>query len=449
MSKKKITPVKTSKPAPSKKTVARSRTPEPVKKTVVKKPIPARAKTTAKPPVKAPIKSTVKAPAGRAVAPARKAVPTKTGRSVAQSPKATTKPAPKTVVKQPAKPIAKPATKPLMKPSKPVTPPKKNPPVKIPPAKSQPKKSVEKIIPKKPGKELARKPEVKERFKKPLPISPNPVIPEPAPLGAEDKNAILSKRTRKATPAIFKIKNRKNTPILFTLDDVRQIIDKKKGEETLVPEIVKTPVASVQPAQLSPHANSKKTVAIVDVPAKKSVHGAASVLDILGFNPNKRKEQKLVTINEEDVPVKWKKFYKQLIEMRNHLINGLQLHTKETLHRSSQDEFGTSSNYSQHADDAGSENFDRDFALSLVSSEQEALVEIDAAIRRIMNDTYGMCEITNVPIKKERLTAVPFTRYSLEGQRQLEKNKIKKVDRAGAFAEFGLEETTASNEEEE
>ncbi len=85
--------------------------------------------------------------------------------------------------------------------------------------------------------------------------------------------------------------------------------------------------------------------------------------------------------------------------------------------------------------DAGTDTFDRDFALSLVSSEQEALSEIEAAIKRIRDGTYGICEITAKPISKERLLAVPFTRYSAEAQKQIERNRHHSRTQAGLFGE--------------
>ena len=87
--------------------------------------------------------------------------------------------------------------------------------------------------------------------------------------------------------------------------------------------------------------------------------------------------------------------------------------------------------------DAGTDNFDRDFALSLLSTEQESLKEIEAAIERIYNGTYGNCEVTGEPIDPERLEAVPFTRFSLEGQREWESTSRKRVSRAGAFLNEG------------
>ena len=75
--------------------------------------------------------------------------------------------------------------------------------------------------------------------------------------------------------------------------------------------------------------------------------------------------------------------------------------------------------------DQGSENFDQVFALSLASSEQDTLFEIEDALRRIEEGTFGICEMTGEPIEVARLEALPYTRYSVKAQSELEKGKIK------------------------
>ena len=62
-------------------------------------------------------------------------------------------------------------------------------------------------------------------------------------------------------------------------------------------------------------------------------------------------------------------------------------------------------------------------ALSLISSEQNALYEIDHAIRRIRDGTYGFCEATGKPIDSARLEAVPWTRFAREVEEQLEREE--------------------------
>ena len=76
----------------------------------------------------------------------------------------------------------------------------------------------------------------------------------------------------------------------------------------------------------------------------------------------------------------------------------------------------SSGELSINSSDAGTETFDRDVALSMVANEQEALNEIEDAIDRIFDGSFGVCQETKKPIKKNRLKAVPFTRFSVEGQ---------------------------------
>ena len=71
--------------------------------------------------------------------------------------------------------------------------------------------------------------------------------------------------------------------------------------------------------------------------------------------------------------------------------------------------------------DQGTDTFDREFALKQLSSEQDVLFEIDAAIRRLEDGTYGICEISNEPINIERLQALPYVRYTIATQSELEK----------------------------
>jgi len=77
--------------------------------------------------------------------------------------------------------------------------------------------------------------------------------------------------------------------------------------------------------------------------------------------------------------------------------------------------------FSLHMADAGTDSFDRDFALSRLSSEQDAVYEIDEALERIRRGTYGTCELTGKPIEPARLEAIPWTRFSAAAEQQLEK----------------------------
>lgn len=70
--------------------------------------------------------------------------------------------------------------------------------------------------------------------------------------------------------------------------------------------------------------------------------------------------------------------------------------------------------------DAGSHESERDFTMTLLSQEHDALTEIDQALNRIESGTYGVCEISGKPIPRRRLEAIPFARYTVECQTQFE-----------------------------
>ena len=93
--------------------------------------------------------------------------------------------------------------------------------------------------------------------------------------------------------------------------------------------------------------------------------------------------------------------------------------------------------------DAGTDHYDRDFALGMLSSEQGALYQIEQALDRIRNAAYGICELTGKPIEPQRLEAIPWTRFSAAAERQLEKE--------GAFnrTRLGPRETVARSSEPE
>ena len=77
-----------------------------------------------------------------------------------------------------------------------------------------------------------------------------------------------------------------------------------------------------------------------------------------------------------------------------------------------------------HMADLGSDNYEQDFALELMDSERKILHEIDEALMRIENKTYGICPGTGQPISKARLEAQPWAKYSVEFARKLEKGLV-------------------------
>ncbi len=138
----------------------------------------------------------------------------------------------------------------------------------------------------------------------------------------------------------------------------------------------------------------------------------------------------------------------KLLQLRDAMVDSMAGVAKDNLR--SRAEGSEASAFGMHQADAGSDAYDRDFALSLLSQEQDALYEIDQALKRIELGTYGKCEMSGKPISHARLEAIPFARFTVECQSQLEKqNKASRV-RQSVTSLFGLtdEEGTESEEEE-
>jgi RNA polymerase-binding transcription factor DksA len=155
---------------------------------------------------------------------------------------------------------------------------------------------------------------------------------------------------------------------------------------------------------------------------KGHAHGGATVAAILGqTGPSSKKTKN----GKPKIRAEWEKYYDNLLELRERLLqqmNGLAKESAEEM-----------SSYSLHMADSGTDNFDRDFALSLLSSDQDAIYEIEEALKRIERDTYGVCELTSKPIPRARLDAIPWTRFTVEAQGQLEREGALRQRRLGAL----------------
>src|SRR5437879_3380262 len=137
----------------------------------------------------------------------------------------------------------------------------------------------------------------------------------------------------------------------------------------------------------------------------------------------------------------------RLLQLRDGMLDSMTGVAKDTLR--SRAEGSEASAFGMHQADAGSDAYDRDFVLSLLSQEQDALYEIDEALKRVDLGTYGICEMCEKPIPHARLEAIPFARFTVECQSQLEKqNKMSRV-RQSVTSLFGLTDDEGGEGEEE
>jgi len=139
----------------------------------------------------------------------------------------------------------------------------------------------------------------------------------------------------------------------------------------------------------------------------------------------------------------WQKFYQHLMDLRDQLLAQMNGLAKE----SAQEMAG----YSLHMADSGTDNFDRDFALSLLSADQDSVYEIEEALKRIEKKTFGICELTGKPIPKARLEAIPWTRFTVEAQAQLERDgalRQRRLGQLGTVDNAGITEVETDEDEQ-
>jgi RNA polymerase-binding transcription factor DksA len=204
-----------------------------------------------------------------------------------------------------------------------------------------------------------------------------------------------------------------------------------------------------KPTRKAPARVKKKTAASAKKPARagkpakqisarkgSSLNNASETRQILGNNHKQRRLDPFTRSQKE-----------KLLQLRDAMVDSMAGVAKDNLR--SRAEGSEASAFGMHQADAGSDAYDRDFALSLLSQEQDALYEIDQALKRVELGTYGVCEMSGKAISKARLEAIPFARFTVECQSQLEKqNKASRV-RQSVTSLFGLTDEEKSEGEEE
>ncbi len=370
--KKKISPAKKS--APVKKNVpAKKKAPAPAKKAVpAKKNVPAKKATP-------PKKKTAPAPAKKKSAPAKKAVP-----------------APKKKNIVPAKKISAPA--------------KKSVPAKKTPAPVPAKKAKTPVVAKSAAKPSKSVPAAKKKSKK-----------NEKSASKNSLDGIVVRRDAETVQT--KIITRRRGLIAYTPKEL-ELMFLRRGNANINIFNPAEPNGRAKPA-------TKQILKVLPKSAPRKV-GAVSLDELFGYNPFAKNS---VSAEEKLIPAKWSKYYKKLVALKSAIQKDIDEHSQTAFSRESKEDTGEiSASYSQHTADIDNEAFTRDCALSLLASKQQELAEINIAIERMKKGTYGICEITGKPIPAERLRDVPFTRYSLEGKLEAEKQRAAAARRRRASA---------------
>ena len=135
--------------------------------------------------------------------------------------------------------------------------------------------------------------------------------------------------------------------------------------------------------------------------------------------PPPRKVRPARAFGKEDL-----RFFRAQLQKQLDLIQGnLNALAGDNLKRSPQEASGDISAHSTHMADQGTDNFDRELALNLASSRQESLYDIEDAIRRVDDGTYGACESCGGAIERPRLKALPFAKKCMACQNAAERGR--------------------------
>ena len=187
----------------------------------------------------------------------------------------------------------------------------------------------------------------------------------------------------------------------------------EKVESKVAP--AKAEVKAAAPAKKVPAAKSRSSV--VDFPAPPAVVKPPFVPPKTAAGPSG--DPVAPGTNGTHSPVFVQKQRQRLLDLRDDLVDAVSGMARDTIRNAP--EGSEASGSGQHQGDAGSDAYDRDFALSVLAKEQDALYEIEQALRRIQTGSYGVCEMSTRKIPQARLEAIPFARLTVECQAQWEK----------------------------
>ncbi len=114
-------------------------------------------------------------------------------------------------------------------------------------------------------------------------------------------------------------------------------------------------------------------------------------------------------------------FKKMILKRKEEVLEEIKHISDDTLKKTQKDASGDISGYTYHMADVATDTYDREFSLSLASSDRKVLYELDDAIKKIEEGTFGVCEECKSLITKIRLKALPFARLCVKCQKAKEK----------------------------
>jgi len=230
---------------------------------------------------------------------------------------------------------------------------------------------------------------------------------------------------------------KKKAPVKSKKPVTKKAVIKKKSLAKAKKAVAKK--ATLKKKSAAKKAAAKKKV-VRKVPVKKRIMAAKKRPMVLSPTVSSPLLSKRMTKTgkPKKLPAVFLRRQKQkLLELHDTLIGQINGITRDTL--TSAAEGGDSSAFGMHQADAGTDAYDREFALNLLSQEQDAVHEIEEALNRIELGSYGICEGSGDPIPQARLEAMPFARCTVAYQEALDSDSSNGFFRSPTEALFGVE----------
>lgn len=294
----------------------------------------------------------------------------------------------KVATKSTKKPAAKPAAKVAKKPAA-------KPAAKVAPKKPAPK-PVAKVVAK-PAAKVVAKPAAKVATAKPV---------AKAAVAATGSAKLVGKPGAKVDP---------KAPVVAPK---KAVVPLGKTDVKAPPKKMKPPVQPVMPVGIGRLLDPGNPIRKPLIPSgPKAAH-----VKPLGMRPAEVVEtEPAPVVKTQLTPEQLEEFKDLLLRKRQALIKDITGMETEALRGGS----GALSNMPSHLAEQGSEAYDQSLSLDLAAADRKLLREIDDALKRIANETYGICEHTLKPIKLERLRELPWARYSIEAAREIERQAMR------------------------
>ena len=192
---------------------------------------------------------------------------------------------------------------------------------------------------------------------------------------------------------------------------------KATAKKTVVKKAKKTAVQRAKKVKKAPKASTKAAKKSVNKVAKKSAKKVVRKKSVAKVSERR--------VKTHLTRAQLNKFREMLLAKRRDLVGDLTGMEAGALRSSRQSAAGDLSSMPTHPADVGSDNYEQEFTLGLLESERALLNEIDEALARINDKTYGVCAGTGKPISKARLTARPWAKYTIEYARMIEQGLVR------------------------